>query len=1157
MLTRLITFCLENRLVVFILAIMVVSWGVLVAPFDWKFLAEERNQVAVDAIPDIGENQQIVFTEWMGRSPQDVEDQITYPLTAALLGIPEVKTIRSYSYFGFSSVYVIFNEHADWDWSRSKILEKLNSLPAGTLPPETAPALGPDATALGQVFWYTLEGHDPATGEVVGGWDLQELRSIQDFQVKYALQGVEGVAEVASVGGFQKEYQIDVDPDAMKALGVSLAQIFQAVRNSNQEVGARTIEINRAEYVIRAKGFLNSIEDLRKTVIVAKENIPVRLDQVAKIGMGPALRRGVIDKNGVEAVGGVVVSRYGANPMATIQNIKKQIDSIKNGLPEKTLEDGTTSRVTIVPFYDRSGLINETLETLNSALIEEVLITVIVVILLVLNLRSSILISLMLPLAVLICFVGMKLFKIEANVVALSGIAIAIGTIVDMGIVLCENALRNLEAAPREASRFKVIRDSCIEVGGAVLTAVLTTVISFLPVFTMIGSEGKLFKPLAYTKTFALIASVIIALTLLPPLLLTFFGKPSKQKKRLPGKIRTILLISLAAVVAIFLGIRWAPLGPTQPVMNAVFACTIIGLLIGLILVFMRFYPVMLGFFLRVKWLLLVIFISLVSTGAYIFYTLESEFMPSLDEGSFLLMPTTMPHASIGEATEIIQIQDRAIRGIPEVESVVGKIGRVDSPLDPAPVSMVETVINYKPEWGRDKEGNRIRNWRDHIKSPDDIWDEILAVSEIPGVTSAPKLQPIETRIVMLQTGMRAPIGLKIYGPDLETIDGVGAEIEGFLKQIPSVNAATVFADRVVGKPYLEINIDRDALARYGISIRSVHDIIEMGIGGKRITTTVEGRERYAVRARYLRERRDSIEEIAEIPVTTQDGAQIPLGQLAEIEFTRGPQAIKSEVTQLVSYVIFDKNEGNSEVEVVKDAQRFLAEKEASGEFKRPDGVHWKFTGNYENQLRANATLMRIVPLALGLIFILIYLQFRSVTTTFLIFSGVFVAAAGGMILIGLYQQPWFLDFTIAGTNLRDLFQIEPINWSVAVAVGFLALFGIATDDGVLMGTYLDQRFADKDTTTVDKIRQRTVEAATLRNRPAMMTTATTLLALLPVLTSNGKGSDIMVPMAIPTFGGMIFAVLTVFVVPTFYCGIQEMKLSRQEKLTKPKTTTK
>lgn len=1145
MLTRLITFCLENRLVVFILAIMVVTWGVLVAPFDWKFLPEDRDQVTVDAIPDIGENQQIVFTEWMGRSPQDVEDQITYPLTAALLGIPEVKTIRSYSYFGFSSIYVIFNEQADWDWSRAKILEKLNSLPAGTMPPETAPALGPDATALGQVFWYTLEGRDPETGDIVGGWDLMELRSIQDFQVKYALQGVEGVAEVASVGGFQKEYQIDVDPDAMRAFGVSLAQIFQSVKDSNQEVGARTIEINRAEYVIRAKGFLNSLDDLRETVIFAKDGVPIRLDQVAKVGFGPALRRGVIDKDGVEAVGGVVVSRYGANPMEAIKNIKDQIESIKNGLPEKTLDDGTVSKVTIVPFYDRSGLITETLDTLNSALIEEVLITIIVVILLVLNLRSSILISLMLPLAVLVCFVGMKLFKIEANVVALSGIAIAIGTIVDMGIVLCENALRNLEAAPRDASRLKVIRDSCIEVGGALLTAVLTTVISFLPVFTMIGAEGKLFKPLAYTKTFALIASVIIALTLLPPLLLTLFGKPSKEKPRLSKKTRSLLLIGLATLVAIFLGIRWAPLGPTQPVLNAIFACVVIGSLILLMIGFMRVYPIVLGFFLRVKLLLFTIVAGLVTLGGFIFVSLEREFMPSLDEGSFLLMPTTMPHASIGEATEIIQIQDRAIRGIPEVDSVVGKIGRVDSPLDPAPVSMVETVINYKPEWGRDAEGNRVRNWRDHIKRPDDIWNEILTVSEIPGVTSAPKLQPIETRIVMLQTGMRAPIGLKVYGPDLETIDGVGSQIEALLKQIPSVNAATVFADRVVGKPYLEIDIDRDALARHGISIRDVHSVIEMGVGGKPITTTVEGRERYTVRARYLRERRDSIEELSEILIPTPSGAQIPLGQLAKIKFTRGPQAIKSEKTKLVSYVIFDKNPGKSEVAVVEDAQAFLAEKEASGEFKRPDGVHWEFTGSYENQLRANATLMKIVPLALGLIFILIYLQFRSAMTTFLVFSGVFVAASGGLILIWFFHQPWFLDFTIAGTNLRDLFQIQPINWSVAVAVGFLALFGIATDDGVLMGTYLEQRFAEKEPETRDEIRQQTIEAATLRNRPAMMTTATTLLALLPVLTSSGKGSDIMIPMAIPTFGGMVFAVLTVFVVPTFYCGMKELRIRK------------
>ena len=1155
--TRLIQFCLQNKLIVLLIAFMLVVWGILVAPFDWKIGGLPRDPVPVDAIPDIGENQQIIFTEWMGRSPQDVEDQITFPLTAALLGIPEVKTIRSYSYFGFSSIYLIFNEDAEWDWSRAKILEKLNSLPAGTLPEEVSPALGPDATALGQVFWYTLEGRDPE-GKPAGGWDPQELRSIQDFYVRYALQGTDGVAEVASIGGFLKEYQIDVDPDAMRAFGVTLEQIFKAVRNANLDVGARTIEISRMEYVIRGRGFITSLDDLRKTAVGARGDIPITLDEVAEISFGPALRRGVLDKAGAEAVGGVVVARYGANPMATIQNVKQTIDSIAAGLPRKTLEDGTVSQVTIVPFYDRTGLINETLETLNTALTEEILITIVVVLLLVFHLRSSLLISLMLPAAVLLTFVGMKLFGVDANVVALSGIAIAIGTIVDMGIVLCENVLKALDQADEDEPRLPIIFAACSEVGGAVLTAVLTTVISFLPVFAMEGAEGKLFKPLAYTKTFALIASVLIALTLLPPLIHMLFKRRLDVFSDRSPRIHLGFIIVLCLVVIAFLGTGWAPLGPAYGLWNHLFVSVIIVTLLALIYGFMHVYERVLRFFLRAKWLLVLLVSTVVACGFLIYKGLGKEFMPSLDEGSFLLMPTTMPHASIGEAKRVLQLQDQAINAIPEVEMVVGKIGRVESSLDPAPVSMIETVITYKPEWGEDENGNRIRLWRDHIQSPDDIWKEIVAAAELPGVTSAPKLQPIETRIVMLQTGMRAPMGLKVYGPDLETIENVALELEAILKGVSTVNPATVFADRVVGKPYLEIHIDREAIARYNISIRDVQDVIEVAIGGRRITTTVEGRERYPVRVRYLRERRDSIEELREILVPAPDGRQIPLGELSDVEFVRGPQVIKSEDTFLVAYVIFDKQPGNAEVSVVNDARALIEQHIESGDFVVPAGVSYQFTGSYENQVRAEKRLALIVPLALMLIFILIYLQFRVVSTSLLVFSGIFVAWSGGFIMIWFYNQPWFLDFALGGVEFRELFQINPINLSVAVWVGFLALFGIATDDGVIMATYLQQKFRANQPATRQEIRDTTVEAAVKRNRPAMMTTATTLLALLPVLTSDGRGSDVMVPMAIPTFGGMTVAILTVFVVPTLYCWIEETKHSwnrrRSQNATTPET---
>ena len=576
--------------------------------------------------------------------------------------------------------------------------------------------------------------------------------------------------------------------------------------------------------------------------------------------------------------------------------------------------------------------------------------------------------------------------------------------------------------------------------------------------------------------------------------------------------------------------------------MNHLFVAVLIGAILLLIVGFMKVYEPVLRFFLKVKLVLVTVVVAVITCGVLIYQGLGKEFMPSLDEGSFLLMPTTMPHASIGEAKRILQLQDKAINSIPEVDQVVGKIGRVESSLDPAPVSMVETVITYKPEWTRDKEGKRVRQWRDHIKKPDDIWKEIVNASELPGVTSAPKLQPIETRIVMLQTGMRAPMGLKVYGPDLATIEKVAMELEAILKGVTTINPATVFADRVVGKPYLEIKIDRSAISRYGFSIRDVQNVIEVAVGGRRITTTVEGRERYPVRVRYLRERRDSIEELLEILIPAQDGRQIPLGELATIDFVRGPQAIKSEDTFLVAYVIFDKHPGNAEVSVVEDARALIEKHIETGDFVIPPGVSYKFTGSYENQIRAEKRLALIVPLALLLIFILIYLQFRVVSTSLLVFSGIFVAWSGGFMMIWLYNQSWFLDFTIAGIDFRDLFQINQINLSVAVWVGFLALFGIATDDGVIMATYLQQKFRDNEPKTKQEIRDTTVEAAVKRNRPAMMTAATTLLALLPVLTSQGRGSDVMVPMAIPTFGGMTVAMLTVFVVPTLYCWIEETK---------------
>ena len=1157
LLAGLLWFCLNNRLIVLLLVIAAVLAGVIVAPFDWETSGLPRWPVPVDAIPDIGENQQIVFTEWPGRSPQDIQDQVTYPLTVSLLGIPKVKTIRSNSMFGFSSIYVIFDEDADFDWSRAKIIERLNSLPAGTLPEGIRPALGPDATALGQVFWYTLEGYD-ADGNPTGGWDLDELRTIQDWTVRYALQSADGVAEVASVGGFVREYQIDVDPDAMLAAGVGLNDVFQSIKASNRDVGARTIEINRVEYVVRGIGFIKQIQDIEEIVLKVNDNIPIRVKDIAHVSTGPALRRGVLDKEGAEAVGGVVVVRYGENPLKAIQSVKARILEIEPGLPRKTLADGTVSQVKIIPFYDRTGLIYETLGTLNDAIAQEILVTIIVVIVLLRHFRSSMLISGLLPLAVLMSFVAMKYFKVDANIVALSGIVIAIGTMVDTGIVICENIVRHMHEAPQEKSRLQIIYEASCEVGSAVLAAICTTIISFLPVFTMIGPEGKLFKPLAYTKTFALFAAAIVAILVIPVFAYWFYKGQRKQlaetkQKRLFGFASLFDLIAVV-LVAVVLSKYWMPLGPNATlILNFIFVALLLAVLLILILWMNRYYPQMLGWCLEHKALFLMLPLGLVVAGFFAWQSLGREFMPALDEGSFLYMPTTMPHASIGEATDVLSKIDSAIKSIPEVNTVVGKIGRVDSPLDPAPISMVETVIDYKPKYKRDKDGRlmtdddgkAVRQWRDHIETPRDIWDEIVKVAKLPGTTSAPLLQPIETRLIMLQTGMRAPMGIKIKGPDLRTIEQVGLRLEEQLKQVPSVDPATVYADRIVAKPYLEIQIDRHQIARYGLRIDDVQNVIEIAIGGKPITMTVEGRQRYPVRVRYLRELRDEIHKLDDILVPAPGGVQIPLGQLAKIEYTRGPQVIKSEDTFLVGYVLFDAKEGLAEVDTVEDCKRYLDGQIQAGNLVLPAGVSYRFAGSYENQVHAQKTLKLVLPIALGLIFLILYFQFKTVSHTLLVFSGIFVAWSGGFLLLWLYGQGWFMDVSILGLDFRQLFNIHTYNLSVAVWVGFLALFGIATDDGVLMMTYLNQEFKHSTTETIDQIRQAAIIAAHKRVRPALMTSATTILALLPVLTSTGRGSDIMVPMAIPSFGGMTLELITIFIVPVLFCWIQERKVTK------------
>lgn len=1324
MTSRILRYFLEQKLVVLLLVIGVVVWGVAVAPFDWNLGGFPRDPVPVDAIPNLGENQQIVFTEWPGRSPRDVEDQVTYPLTVALLGVPGVREVRGASMFGASWIFLIFDDKTDFYWARARIVEKLNSRPAGLLPPDAQPALGPDATALGQVFGYTLEGRDP-DGRPAGGWDLQELRSLQDWTVRYALLAAEGVSEVASIGGHVREYQVDVLPDALRAHGVTLDQVIEAVRKSNLDIGARVTEINQVEYVIRGLGFIRRLSDIEQAVVrVSPEGVPIRVRDVAVVGLGPAQRRGALTKMGAEAVGGIVAVREGYNPLKAIRNVKAKIQEIRPGLPARVVADWaradraslaafaaargfeafegaelaqspwlawlrshpremwpagiTISQVAIVPFYDRTGLIYETLATVNDALAQEILVTAAVVLLLLMHLRTAFLISALLPLSVLLAFIGMKRFGIDSNLVSLAGIAIAIGTIVDMGIIVTENVLKHLAEASPDEPRIEVVHRGVVEVASAILTAITTTVVGFLPVFTMTGAEGKMFIPLAYTKTLVLVASVLLALTVLPATihLLIAGRRVPAARSRAPwlGLAATALLAGVyalargwrtagIAMVAVLvasllrlyaaatrrllvcrlpkrwtswwhrlrerwrpmieklpaglallavwwlLSSVWEPLGPERGMArNLAFTGGLVGGLMAAFYALLRGYRRLLSWALAHKALFLSLPAAVVLLGATVwlgfdrvfgvipatvdrlgaqgdalrrtrpwvwarheFPGLGREFMPALDEGAFLWMPTTMPHASLGEALSVMQFQDRAIASVPEVEQVIGKLGRAESALDPAPISMIESVIHYKPEYRLDASGRRLRfrydrrahafardangelvpdprgrpyrQWRDHIRTPQDIWDEIAKAAHLTGTTSAPKLQPIETRLVMLQTGLRAAMGIKLRAPDLATLDRMSVELERLVRQAPGIRPETVNAERVVGKPYLEIAIDRDAVGRYGLNVADVQRAIAAAVSGLTVTTTVEGRERYAVRVRYPRELRGDPESLERVLVAAPGGVQIPLGDVARIEYVRGPQMIRSEDTFPTAYLTFGGVPGRADVDVIEGVRAFLDAQVAQGRLIVPPGVSWRFAGTYENQLHAMATLRIVLPLALGIIFLILYFQFRKVEMTLIVFSGIAVAWAGGFVMLYLYGKDWFMNFDVFGVSLRELFNLRPIYLSVAVWVGFLALFGIAVDDGVVLATYIAQRFAAAPPKTPEETRTRIVEAGLRRIRPCLMTSATTILALLPVLTSTGRGSDLLRPMVLPVLGGMTLAILTWFTVPVLASALKEREM--------------
>jgi Cu(I)/Ag(I) efflux system membrane protein CusA/SilA len=1158
-----IRWCLNNTLLVVLAMLAVVGGG-------WYAM---RN-IPVDAIPDIGEKQVIVVAEWPGRSPQDVDDQVTYPLTVALQGTPGVKVIRSMSGFGFSMVFVIVHDNIDYYWARSRVLERMNTA-RGRLPQGVEPVLGPDATALGQVFWYTVEGD---------GFDLAELRSLQDWYVRYQLNAVEGVSEVASIGGHVKQYQIDVDPVKMRAHGVALPEIMEAVQRSNIDVGAKAIEINRVEFFIRGIGFIKKPEDLENVVIRANEGTPLYIKSVASVSLGPEFRRGTLDKAGVEAVGGVVVMRYGENPLAVIDRVKKKIDEISPGLPAKTLSDGTVSKVKIVSFYDRTTIIHETMDTLKEALVEELIVGVLIVAVFLLHLRSSLAIVSTLPLSMAISFLAMYLLGVDSNIMSLAGLAIAIGDVADMALIMTENIYRRLSENDGSKTHYQCVEEGAFEVGTAILTAVSNTIISFIPVFALSDQEGKLFGPLAYTKTFAITASAILSITVVPTLAYHLL-KPIHWSRR-----KSLAVGSLAA--AVMTGVSWlvfqtffldsqahaargsmisAAVGVMTllvvyrigrerlvPAEKNVVSRAIVGVYVPALrwvlthkLTFLSLpaFLMLLGLTIWFGWgkLAAPIEAGLVKVGVqqedlntwkpwswmrHTFPGLGREFMPALDEGSFLYMPSLVPAGSLTEVVESMAEQNKAMETVPEVASVVGKAGRVESALDPAPIGMIETIVLLKPQdqWRKLPVERFYTDWPEWLKpllryvlpeerfiTKDELLEDLRKKTDIPGVLPS-WLQPIQTRIVMLQSGFRAMMGVKIFGGDLKEIERIGLEIEHILKETPG--ATDVVADRIVGKPYIEFRIDREKIARYGVSIRDVQDVIEIAIGGENLTMSVEGRERYPIRVRYPRDHRDNLEELQRILVPAANGAQVPISQVADVRYTLGPQEIKSENTLLVGYVTMNTRD-RDEVSVVEDADALIQAKIKSGDLKFPPGYYYQWAGQFENQVRAMNRLKLLIPICLLVDFVLLYIGLKRWWIALLVFSDILVSASGGFIMLFLW-----------GCNM-----------SVAVWVGFIAMFGVAEDDSVVVSTYIGDLLQERPPNTVQEVRDLVVEAGMKRIRPNLMATATTVLGLIPVFLVDGRGSDIMQPMAIPSVGGMAVGLVTLFITPCVYCWVEEWKV--------------
>ena len=1033
MIKNIIELSIRNRAIV-------VTGFVLVALLSIFSLKTAR----IDAIPDIGENQQIVFTEWAGRSPKDIEEQVTYPLSVILQGIPGVKNIRATSAFGFSIIYVIFKDDVDFYWSRSRVLEKI-SASTRELPSDVAPSMGPDATGLGQIFWYTLENDKDS----VSPKSLAELRSIQDFYVRYLLQGVEGVSEVAGIGGFIKEYQIDVDPKKLFAFDVHFSALIKAIQNSNIDVGAEVVEDGDREFIVRGKGFFKSLTDIENVVVTVINKSPIRIKDIARVGTGPGFRRGALDKNGIESVGGVVTMRFGENPKEVIDRVKERLEIVKKGLPKG---------VSLVSFYDRTEVIERTIGTVYKALSEEIIITVIVILLFLFHFQSSILVSLTLPFGVGISFILMKVIGIDSNVMSLSGLVIAIGSMVDMGIIMTENIYSHLANNPKTTNkeRLEIIIKAAREVGPAILTAVATTIVTFLPVFGLEGSEGKLFGPLAWAKTLAMFGSVVVAIILVPALSVFL----------LRGKLKPIEKNHISKFIV----------NSYRPTLN---------------------------FFLNNRKLFLIFPILLLLAGGFAYSKLGKEFMPSLNEGEILYMPVSTPDVSMTKARELLAYTDKQLKKHPLVQDAIGKLGRADTAIDPAPIAMFETVVKLVPQdqW---PSGTSIY----------DIMNDLDEKMQVPGLVNA-WLFPIENRIAMISTGIKTQIGIKIFGDSLEELERIASQIGNEVEKIEG--AYGVYAEQITGKPYIEFDINRVAASRYGINTGTINKILQTAVGGMTIGQFYDGRQRFPIRIRYKKELRDRIDELKRVLVPSPLGQHIPLEQLAEIKIVTGPAAIQSENGMLRSLVLLNVK-GRDLIGFVEEAKRIVNQN-----IELPSGYSIVWAGQYESQVRSNERLKILVPIALIINLIIIYFGIRNFRNAAIIFSAVPVAFSGGLILL------WIGGF----------------NTSVAVWVGFIALFGIAVDDGVVMMTYLQQSIKTNVPKDWEELKNCIIEAGSRRIRPLVMTTTTTVIALIPIMWATSTGSEVMKPMAIPTLGGMLVELITLFIVPIVFSYFEQRKITQ------------